>query len=121
MQKKNKEPWHYNAPFDPTTGKIKIDTSDDEKGYSDLTGEYLLEKMKKDPTLVAISSGTPTVLGFNAKRRAEAGKQFVDVGIAEEHAVALASGIAAMVESLYMEYTVHLFRELTTSFHRTYV
>ena len=91
----NKEPWHYNAPFDPVTGKIKIDKPDDEEAYSDLTGEYLLEKMKKDPALVAISSGTPTVMGFNAKRRAEAGKQFVDVGIAEEHAVALASGIAA--------------------------
>lgn len=51
--------------------------------------------MQKDPTVVAISSGTPAVIGFNPERRQQAGKQFVDVGIAEEHAVALASGIAA--------------------------
>ena len=77
---KNKEPWHYNAPFNPETGEIKVDTYDDEEAYSDLTGEYLLEKMKKNPTLVAISSGTPTVMGFNAKRRAETGKQYCSIG-----------------------------------------
>ena len=58
-------------------------------------GKFLLEQMQKDPTVVAISSGTPAVIGFNPERRQQAGKQFVDVGIAEEHAVALASGIAA--------------------------
>ena len=51
--------------------------------------------MKEDPTVVAITSGTPTVMGFTEDKRQEAGKQFVDVGIAEETAVALASGIAA--------------------------
>ena len=51
--------------------------------------------MKEDSRVVTITSGTPAVLGFTPDRRKEAGKQFVDVGIAEEHAVALASGIAA--------------------------
>lgn len=51
--------------------------------------------MKKDPAVVAITSATPTVLGFTKDKRDLAGKQFVDVGIAEETAVALASGIAA--------------------------
>ena len=51
--------------------------------------------MKKDPSVVAITSGTPGVMGFTKSKREEAGKQFVDVGIAEETAVALASGIAA--------------------------
>ena len=55
----------------------------------------LLKKMKEDSRVVTITSGTPAVLGFTPDRRQEAGKQFVDVGIAEEHAVALASGIAA--------------------------
>ena len=90
----NREPWHYNAPFDAATGEIKVN-SNGKENYSNLTGEYLLKKMEKDPTVVAISSGTPTVIGFNPERRAKAGKQFVDVGIAEEHAVALSSGIAA--------------------------
>ena len=89
----HKEEWHYCGPFDIETGKPLYE--DDSEDYSTVTAEYLLKKMKADPTVVAISSGTPTVLGFTADKRAEAGRQFVDVGIAEENAVALASGIAA--------------------------
>lgn len=59
--------------------------------YSSVTCEYLIEKMKKDPTVVTITSGTPTILGFTQEKRKQAGRQFVDVGIAEETAVALAS------------------------------
>ena len=58
-----------------------------EEDYADLTAEYLLHGMQKDRTLVGITAGTPTVFGFTAERREKAGKQFVDVGIAEEHAV----------------------------------
>jgi len=76
-----------------TTGKWKF--SNNGENYSDLTAKYLLDKMKEDRTIVAISSATPTVLGFTQERRKEAGKQFVDVGIAEEQAVAMASAIAA--------------------------
>lgn len=90
---RNRENWHYCMPFDIKTGKPSHSFSGE--NYSDMTAEFLLEKMKKDKTLVAISSGTPTVFGFTAEKRKEAGDQFVDVGIAEEHAVALASGIAA--------------------------
>jgi 1-deoxy-D-xylulose-5-phosphate synthase len=89
----NKENWHYCMPFDVETGKPNY--SFHSENYSDLTADFLLKKMKEDNTVVAISSATPTVLGFTADRRKEAGEQFVDVGIAEEHAVALASGIAA--------------------------
>jgi 1-deoxy-D-xylulose-5-phosphate synthase len=94
LAEKNKEQWHYGMPFELETGASKISMGNAEN-YSDLTGKYLLDQMKQDPTVVAITSGTPTVLGFGPDRRKEAGKQFVDVGIAEEHAVALASGIAA--------------------------
>ena len=59
-----------------------------------LQNAMLIEKMKQDPTVVAITSGTPTILGFTQEKRKQAGRQFVDVGIAEETAVALASGIA---------------------------
>lgn len=90
---RNRENWHYCMPFDMKTGKPSHSFRGE--NYSDMTAEFLLEKMKKDKTLVAISSGTPTVFGFTAEKRKEAGDQFVDVGIAEEHAVALASGIAA--------------------------
>ncbi|CDE69824.1 putative 1-deoxy-D-xylulose-5-phosphate synthase [Clostridium sp. CAG:277] len=90
---KDKESWHYNAPFNIETGEPSgVPQGED---YSDITAKFLLEKMKKDPSVVAITSATPTVLGFTKHKREEAGKQFVDVGIAEETAVALASGIAA--------------------------
>ena len=88
----NKENWHWTMPFDIETGKAKF--SFDGEDYGNLTGKYLLEKMKKDKTVVAIVAGVPTNIGFVKERRIEAGKQFVDVGIAEEHGVALASGIA---------------------------
>lgn len=88
----NKENWHWTMPFDIETGKSKF--TFDGEDYGDLTGKYLLEKMKKDPKVVAIVAGVPTNIGFTKDRRIEAGDQFVDVGIAEEHAVALASGIA---------------------------
>ena len=90
---KDKESWHYNGPFHIETGEpLEAPQGED---YSDITAKFLLEKMKKDPSVVAITSATPTVLGFTKDKREKAGKQFVDVGIAEETAVALASGIAA--------------------------
>lgn len=91
---KDKEAYHWRAPFNTETGKLKEDYGDVED-YADITARYLLEKMQEDRRLVGITSGTPTVMGFTPDRRQKAGKQFVDVGIAEEHAVALASGIAA--------------------------
>lgn len=89
----DKESWHWCMPFDPETGKPKYTFTGED--YSEITAEYLMQKMAEDKTVVAITSGTPAVLGFTEERRKAVGKQFIDVGIAEETAVALASGIAA--------------------------
>ena len=88
----NKEPWHWSMPFDIETGKPKAEGGGED--YGNMTAEYLLEEMKKDKHLVAVTSGTPTVAGFFKARRKEAGAQHVDVGIAEEQAVAMISGMA---------------------------
>lgn len=88
----NKEPWHWSMPFDIETGKPKVEGGGED--YGNMTAEYLLEEMKKDKHLVAVTSGTPTVAGFFKNRREEAGTQHVDVGIAEEQAVAMISGMA---------------------------
>lgn len=88
----NKEGWHFCMPFDLETGKAKY--TFDGESYASVTAEYLLKKMKQDNSVCAITSGTPTVFGFYKANREKAGKQLIDVGIAEEHAVALASGIA---------------------------
>lgn len=89
---KNKEQWHWAAPFDPETGEPKYPWGGED--YSSVTADYLLKKMKADKKVCAITSATPTVFGFTSDKRAEAGAQFIDVGIAEEHAVAMASGMA---------------------------
>lgn len=88
----NKENWHWTMPFDIETGKSTV--SFDGEDYGDLTAKFLLNKMKKDKKVVAIVAAVPTNIGFTKERRLEAGKQFVDVGIAEEHGIAMASGIA---------------------------
>lgn len=88
----HKEEWHYNGPFDIETGKPLGEMESED--YSGVTADYLLKKMKQDKSVVAITSATPTVLGFTKDKRDEAGKQFMDVGNAEETAAAIASGIA---------------------------
>lgn len=87
-----KEDFHWSMPFDIETGKETV--SFEGEDYESITSDFLLKKMKKDPTVVTIVAAVPTNIGFTEDKRKEAGKQFVDVGIAEEHAVAFASGIA---------------------------
>nr|WP_302831681.1 1-deoxy-D-xylulose-5-phosphate synthase [uncultured Bacteroides sp.] len=94
LAEEQQERFHYSIPFNLETGSPIADFGDEED-YGDLTAKYLFQEMKKDRTIVGITAGTPTVFGFTAERRKEAGRQFVDVGIAEEHAVAMASAIAA--------------------------
>lgn len=88
----DRETFHFGGPFDLVTGHPKY--IPDEPDYGDVTACYLLDIMKEDSTVCAITAGTPGVIGFHPERRREAGRQFIDVGIAEQEAVALASGIA---------------------------
>lgn len=89
---KNKENWHWCMPFNAETGESTVDFAGED--YGTLTCEYLMDKMKKDEKVVTMVAAVPVCIGFTEDKRKEAGKQFVDVGIAEEHAVAMASGIA---------------------------
>ncbi|MCC8038922.1 MAG: 1-deoxy-D-xylulose-5-phosphate synthase [Bacteroidales bacterium] len=88
----HKEEWHYTTPFDIPTGHMLNESP--YENWQDLTATYLLRRMKEDPTVLTITAGTPAALGFSEDLRHEAGRQFIDVGIAEEHAVAMASGMA---------------------------
>ena len=88
----NREKWHWEMPFDRQTGELlHIDESED---YNSITGDYLFKQMGRAPMVVAITAGTPAVMGFDAERRAQAGRQFIDMGIAEQDAVSTASGLA---------------------------
>lgn len=89
----HKETWHYREPFDIATGSLRQEHISVET-YETLTASYLADNMRKDPTITAVTAGTPKILGFDEKLRAQFPKQFIDVGIAEGHAVAMISGIA---------------------------
>lgn len=93
LAEENKENWHWALPFNKDTGIPSMDFGNGEN-YLSLTSDLLLEKMQNDKTVVAVAAGVPTSFGFTKEKREKAGKQFVDVGIAEEHAVAMISGIA---------------------------
>lgn len=93
LAEENRENWHWASPFDRKTGKSLIDFGSMED-YTNLTADLLLDKMKSDNKVVAVAAGVPTSFGFTEEKRIQAGKQFIDVGIAEENAVGLISGIA---------------------------
>ena len=88
----NKEAWHYGMPFNKEDGSRPEYPATE--SYEQLLSDWLLKEMKQDKTLVAVTAGTPSAAGFTPEKRKEAGAQHVDVGIAEEQAVAMISGMA---------------------------
>lgn len=91
------ERWHHVGPFDMATGRKLCPGHPSEpapRTYADITGEALIAAIERDPQVVGITAATPYIMGFTPELRAAAGKQFVDVGIAEEHAVTFATALA---------------------------
>jgi len=87
----NREAFHWILPGTldkKETSEISSET------YVSLTCDYMLKKAKEDSNFIVVNAATPGVFGFSPKFRAEMGKQYTDVGIAEEHAVAYCSGLA---------------------------
>lgn len=93
IAEENKERFHWimSGELDKKTG---MDDSNVSETYESITADYILNKVKEDKSVVAISPATPAVSGFTQEFREKMGKNYVDVGIAEEHAVAFASGLA---------------------------
>lgn len=88
----DKEAWHWSVPFNQKDGS-KNESTDGET-YEQLFSNWMLREMKHDKTLIAVTAGTPSAGGFTPEKRKEAGKQHLDMGIAEEQAVAMISGMA---------------------------
>ena len=88
----NKERWHWSLPFNRKTGEITVDLSSE--NYNDVTYNFLYARHQQDKNMVVISAGTPGAYGLNPERRASFGENYIDVGIAEEQAVAMASALA---------------------------
>ncbi len=93
LAEENKENWHWTVPFDKETGLPTIDLGTGEN-YTGITRKYILNKAKEDKEFIVVTPNMPGSFGLNENDRNELGKQFVDVGIAEEQAVAMAAGMA---------------------------
>lgn len=89
---KEPEKWHWTRPFDIQAGTFKTEVS--ASNYGTIVGDYLLEKMRRDPKLVVVTASTPICIGFDEEHRQAAGRQYLDVGIAEQNAVLMAAGLA---------------------------
>lgn len=107
----DKETWHWSMPFNITDGSLLNPSSGE--SYEQLYSDWMLREMKKDKTLVAVTAGTPAAAGFTPAKRREAGAQHIDMGIAEEQAVAMISGMAK--GGLHPVWTVY-----STFIQRTY-
>lgn len=93
IAEENKEAWHWCMPFNRETGLSPIDFGDGED-YTSITADYIVKKVKKDKDVLVITPAMPMAVGLSPELREELGDQYIDVGIAEEQAVAMASGAA---------------------------
>lgn len=116
----NKEAWHWGLPFNLEDGSRPRKNDDGtipqtapQEDYGTLFSDWMLREMKQDKTLIAVTAGTPAAAGFTANKRKEAGKQHIDMGIAEEQAAAMISGMAK--GGLHPVWTVY-----STFIQRTY-
>lgn len=92
----NPEGWHHAVPFDVATGDVRPGATAHpaDENYANVTGALLADWMQTDPHVVAVNAATPYIMGFTPELRERAGRRFVDVGIAEEHAVSYVTGLA---------------------------
>lgn len=116
----NKEAWHWGLPFNLEDGSRPrkndngtIPQTTPQEDYGTLFSDWMLREMKQDKTLIAVTAGTPAAAGFTVDKRNEAGKQHIDMGIAEEQAAAMISGMAK--GGLHPVWTVY-----STFIQRTY-
>lgn len=116
----NKEAWHWGLPFNLEDGSRPrkndngtIPQTAPQEDYGTLFSDWMLREMKQDKTLIAVTAGTPAAAGFTVDKRNEAGKHHIDMGIAEEQAAAMISGMAK--GGLHPVWTVY-----STFIQRTY-
>ena len=107
----HKEKTHWVRPFEIETGEEKNPFNGER--YDRIMRDYLLQKMKADKKVTTMIAAVPDSVAFSQKYRIEAGEQFIDVGIAEEHAVSMAAGLAK-------NGCKPVFVTMSTFFQRTY-
>lgn len=96
VAEENKEAFHWVMPGILDEKPTQVEPAPVVEDYNSITKDFILKKAKEDKTVIAVNAATPGVFGFDTKFRNELGKQYTDVGIAEEHAVAYSSALAKM-------------------------
>ncbi|MDO4595931.1 MAG: 1-deoxy-D-xylulose-5-phosphate synthase [Coriobacteriaceae bacterium] len=117
----NPEAWHHVGPFDlrdRTDKAAQASPVPVAKSFAEITGQYLMSAIEHDPAAVVLTAATPYIMGFTPERRARAGRQFVDVGIAEEHAVTCTAALAqAGAHAVFGVYGIFLQRAYDQLWH----
>ena len=88
----HKEEFHFTGPFDLKTGAPA--NSSNSEDYGDIFATRMLDIIRENKNVTVLSAGTPSAFGFSEDRRKSAGKQFIDVGIAEQDCVTMTAGLA---------------------------
>ena len=93
IAEKSAENWHWRPPFYVDNGEMR-NYRTGTVGYDEITRDFFLQKMKEDPSFAVLVAAVPGSVRFYKEERTKAGKQFCDVGIAEEHAITMAAGMS---------------------------
>ena len=112
---KNPEKFHGIGPFDKETGEVLAKKT--KKTYTDIFAESLVELARENKKIVAITAAMPSGTGLKAFKK-HYPKRFFDVGIAEEHAVTFAAGLAAQgMRPVFAVYSSFLQRGIDQILH----
>lgn len=92
VSEKRREETHFVKPFDLNLGDVQKEIMGER--YDLIVRDFLLEKMRADRNIVIMTAAMPVTLSLSETLREQIGEQYIDVGIAEEHAISMAGGIA---------------------------
>ena len=93
LAEKDQVGYHAQSPFNLATGKAIPSSKPKPPGYSKVFSHTLTTLAENNPKIIAITAAMATGTGLD-KFQAKLPKQYIDVGIAEQHAVTLAAGLA---------------------------
>ncbi len=93
IAEKDQVGYHAQNPFDLTTGKAKPSNKPKPPSYSKVFGDTLTHLAENDPRILGITAAMATGTGLDILQK-NLPNQYIDVGIAEQHAVTMAAGLA---------------------------
>ncbi|MFB2894893.1 1-deoxy-D-xylulose-5-phosphate synthase [Aerosakkonemataceae cyanobacterium BLCC-F50] len=93
MAEKDQVGYHAQNPFNLATGKPIPSSKPKPPAYSKVFAHTLVKLAENNPKIVGITAAMATGTGLD-KLQAKLPNQYIDVGIAEQHAVTMAAGLA---------------------------